>query len=153
MKKLLPLMIAGAVFSYAPTVLAAEWTKITENSVNDKFFIDTSSIQRNGSIVWYWEYREFPQANNAFVAEKVTQPVHGAVIRWSVDCTNKSQRLRKLNAYTKNRQLIQKFEYGDTGALTQPKPGSSAFLVVDRACSSKEGQSSTEDQKPEKVAP
>ena len=153
MKKLVSLIIAGAFCSYAPTALAAEWTKITENSVNDKFFIDTSSIQRNGAIVWYWEYREFPQANNAFVDEKVTQPVYGAVIRWSVDCTNKSQRLRKLNAYTKNRQLIQKFEYGDIGALTQPKPGSSAYLVVDRVCSSKDGQSPSQDQTLEKVTP
>jgi hypothetical protein len=160
MKKLLPLMIAGALVSYAPTVLAAEWTKITENSVKDRFFIDTSSIQRNGAIVWYWEYREFPQANNAFVDEKVNQSVHGAVIRWSVDCTNKSQRLRKLNAYAKNRKLIQKFEYGSTGALTQPKPGSSAYQVVDRVCSSKEGQSqngeqkpTSDEQKPEKATP
>jgi hypothetical protein len=160
MKKLVSLMITGAFVFYAPTVLAAEWTKITENTVNDKFFIDRSSIQRRGAIVWYWEYREFSQANNAFVDEKVSQPVYGAVIRWSVDCTNKSQRLRKLNAYTKNRQLIQKFEYGDTGALTQPKPGSSAYLVVDQICSSKDGQSpagdqspTSDEQKPERVTP
>jgi hypothetical protein len=138
MKKLLNLLIAGAFLSVAPAASAVEWTKITENSVNDKFFIDTSSIQRNGAIVWYWEYREFPQANNTFVEAKVDQPVHGAVIRWSVDCTNKSQRLRKLNAYTKNRKLIQKFEYGNTGTLMQPRPGSSAYKVVDRVCTPQE---------------
>ncbi|MCY7273264.1 MAG: hypothetical protein LH702_05835, partial [Phormidesmis sp. CAN_BIN44] len=109
-----------------------------ENSVNDKFFVDINSIQRNGSSVWYWEYREFPQPNNAFLDTKVDQPLHGAVIRWSVDCTTKSQRMRKVNAYTKNRKLIQKFEYGDSGMLSQPKPGSSAYAVVDYVCTPKD---------------
>lgn len=138
MKKLLNLAIAGAFLAHTPSVLAADWTKVAENPVSDKFFVDASSIQRNGSSVWYWEYREFPQPNNAFVDTKVNQPVYGAVIRWSVDCTSKTQRLRKLNAYTKNRQLIQKFEYGDTGALMQPKPGSSAYTVVEYVCTPKE---------------
>lgn len=115
---------------------SAEWTKITENSVKDRFFIDASSIQRNGGIVWYWEYREFPEANNALLEAKVDQPVHGAVMRWSVDCATQSQRLRKVNAYTTNRKLIQKFDYGDTGMLLQPKAGSSTHKVMDYACRS-----------------
>lgn len=136
MKHFLKVAIAGVVFSFMPAVTAAEWTKITENAVKDKFFVDTSSIQRNGSIVWYWEYREFPEANNAILDVAVNQPLHGAVIRWSADCSSKSQRLRKLNAYTKNRQLIQKFDYGDTGILLQPKAGSSTFNVMNYVCSS-----------------
>lgn len=115
---------------------AVEWTRITENSVKDRFFVDTSSIQRNGSIVWYWEYREFPEANNALVEAKVNQPVHGAVMRWSADCTTQSQRLRKLNAYTTNRKLIEKFDYGDTGLLLQPKTGSSTYKIMDYVCRS-----------------
>lgn len=130
--------MVGTMLAYAPVASAVEWTKIAENSVNDKFFVDESSIQRNSSIVWYWEYREFPQANNAFLETKVDQPLHGAVIRWSVDCTNKSQRLRKVNAYTKNRKLIQKFEYGDSGTLSQPRPGSSAYAIVDYVCTPKD---------------
>ena len=128
----------GTLLAHAPVAFAVEWTKISENSVKDRFFVDESSIQRNSSIVWYWEYREFPQANNAFLETKVDQPLHGAVIRWSVDCTNKSQRLRKVNAYTKNRKLIQKFEYGNNGTLSQPKPGSSAYAVVDYVCTPKD---------------
>ncbi len=115
---------------------AAEWTKVTENSVKDRFFVDTSSIQRNGSITWYWEYREFPEANNALLEAKVDPPVHGAVMRWSADCTAQSQRLRKLNAYTTNRKLIQKFDYGDAGMLIQPKAGSSTYRVMDYVCRS-----------------
>lgn len=134
MKTLLNCAIAGLVLCFAPAALAADWTKITENAVKDRFFIDKSSIQRNGSIVWYWEYREFPEANNALLETKVDQPVLGAVMRWSADCTGKAQRLRKVNAYTTNRQLIQKFEYGDAGMLLQPKSGSSARQVMDYAC-------------------
>ncbi|MER3433744.1 MAG: hypothetical protein C4288_10000 [Leptolyngbya sp. ERB_1_1] len=117
---------------------SAEWTKITENSVKDRFFVDTSSIQRDGAIAWYWEYREFPEANNALLEAKVDQPVHGAVMRWSVDCSTQSQRLRKLNAYTTNRKLIQKFEYGDTGMMLQPKAGSSTYKVMDYVCRSQQ---------------
>ena len=117
---------------------AAEWTKVTENSVKDRFFVDASSIQRDGSIVWYWEYREFPEANNALLEAKVDQPVHGAVMRWSADCAAQSQRLRKLNAYATSRKLIQKFDYGDTGLLQQPKVGSSTHKVLDYVCRSRQ---------------
>jgi hypothetical protein len=136
MKSLLNFAIAGLVFAYMPAGMAAQWTKVAENAVKDRFFVDKSSIQRNGGIVWYWEYREFPEPNNALLDEKVNQPLHGAVIRWSVDCANKAQRLRKLNAYTKNRQLIQKFDYGDDGVLLQPKLGSSTYTVMDFVCKS-----------------
>lgn len=135
MNPFLKFLVAGAFLAYSPSALAVEWTKITENSVSDKFFVDVSSIQRNDSYVWYWEYREFLGPNNALLDTTVAQPVHGAVMRWSVDCTSKTQRLRKVNAYTKNRQLIQKFDYGDSGALSQPKQGSSAFTVVNYVCS------------------
>ncbi|NDJ15692.1 surface-adhesin E family protein [Myxacorys almedinensis] len=129
-------LVVGAMFAaYSPAVGAVEWTKITENSVNDKFFVDVSSIQRNDAIVWYWEYREFPEPNNALLETEVDQPLYGAVMRWSVDCTSKAQRLRKVNAYTKNRQLIQKFDYGDGGTLSQPKRGSSAYTIVNYVCS------------------
>ncbi|MBE9012544.1 hypothetical protein IQ250_20300 [Pseudanabaenaceae cyanobacterium LEGE 13415] len=113
---------------------SAQWTRITENSVRDRFFVDASSIQRNGSIVWYWEYREFPEANNALLDVKVDQPVHGAVIRWSADCSTGAQRLRKVNAYTTNRKLIQKFDYGNDGMLLRPQAGSSTHKVMDYVC-------------------
>jgi hypothetical protein len=134
MKSFLSVLVAGTVFSFAPAVLAVEWTKLTENSVGDKFFIDSSSIQRNGDFVWYWEYREFPKANNAILDVAVNQPLHGAVMRWSLDCTNKSQRLRKLNAYATSRQLIQKFDYGSAGMLMKPNLNSSGAVVVNYVC-------------------
>jgi len=46
--------------------------------------------------------------------------------------------MRKVNAYAKNRKLIQKFEYGDRGMLSKPKPGSSAYAVVDYVCTPKD---------------
>jgi hypothetical protein len=151
MKHLLKLAIAGVVFSVMPAGTAAEWTKITENAVKDRFFVDTSSIQRNGSIVWYWEYREFSEANNALLDVNVKEPLYGAVMRWSVDCTSKSQRLRKLNAYTKNRQLIQKFEYGNNGVFLKPKTGSSTFHVMSYVCAQENARDRpASEQKPDK---
>lgn len=132
-------LLMGHLSMFAPRpaiAQTADWTKITENSVKDRFFVDASSIQRNGSIVWYWEYREFPEANNAILEAKVDQPVHGAVMRWSADCSAQTQRLRKVNAYTTNRKLIQKFDYGDTGMLLRPKEGSSTYKVMDYVCRS-----------------
>lgn len=135
MKAVLNLAIAGLICAaIAPAASAAEWTKVTENEAKDRFFVDTSTIQRNGNIVWYWEYREFPEPNNAFLDTKVDQPVHGAVIRWSLDCGAKAQRLRKVNAYTKNRKLIQKFDYGEAGMMFQPRAGSSAHTVMNYVC-------------------
>jgi hypothetical protein len=133
--KLLPhLFLTACLLSVAPVALAAEWVSIATNAVGDKFFVDKSSILRRGEIVWFWEYREFPQPNNAFLEETVNQPVHGAVISWSLDCTSKVQRLRQVTAYNKDKKVIQRFSYGDSGSLIQPRSGSSAHKVLSYVC-------------------
>jgi hypothetical protein len=117
--------------------LAAEWVNITTNRVGDRFFIDQSSIQRKDDNVWFWEYREFPQPNNAFLEDAVDQPVHGVVLNWSANCTSKTQRLRQITAYAKDRSVIRKFSYGDNGSLVQPNSNSSAGTVLGYVCSAK----------------
>jgi hypothetical protein len=127
----------GMVTMLPQAAIAVEWTKVTENSVGDKFFIDASAIQRKGNMVSYWEYREFVEPNNAFVEVELPQPLYGAVSRWSVDCGSKAQRLMRVNAYTKNRALIEKFSYGEKGLAIQSRPNSSTYAVADFACSTK----------------
>ncbi|MBL1177372.1 surface-adhesin E family protein [Pantanalinema sp. GBBB05] len=138
MKRLLSGLTAAATLLSTPAVMAAEWVNVAKNSVGDAFSIDKSAIQRNGDIVRYWEFREFPQPNNAFLEEAVEQPVHGVVIGWSADCASMIQRLRQVTAYDKNRKLIQRFTYGDAGSLAQPKPGSSAYTALKYVCDFKE---------------
>jgi hypothetical protein len=116
---------------------AVEWTQLTENSVGDKFFIDTSSIKTKGDQVSFWHYRQFIEPNNAFLDEQVEAPVHGTVIRLSANCKTKTARIYRLNAYDKARKLIQRFDYGATGQPMTIKSGSSAFNVLDYACSYK----------------
>jgi hypothetical protein len=133
--KLLPQFLLTVCFlSAAPAALAVEWVNITTNAVGDKFFVDKSSILRKDQIVWFWEYREFPQPNNAFLEERVNQPVHGVVISWSLDCTSKVQRLRQVTAYNKDKKVIQRFNYGDEGSLLQSRPGSSTHKVLSYLC-------------------
>ncbi|UBF26346.1 hypothetical protein K9N68_33420 [Kovacikia minuta CCNUW1] len=138
MQRLLPWLIPGLILFPASTVLAADWVIVTTNSVGDQFFVDKSSIRRNADTIRYWEYRKFPQPNNAFLEETVSQPVYGTVIHWSVDCQSQVQRLRQVTAYNQDRQVIQKFSYGDSGSLAQPKAGSSAQKVVEYVCRSPE---------------
>jgi hypothetical protein len=116
---------------------AVEWTQLTENSVGDKFFIDTSSIRTKGDQVSFWHYRQFIEPNNAFLDEQVEAPVHGTVIRLSANCKTKTARIYRLNAYDKARKLIQRFDYGATGQPMTIKSGSSAFNILDYACSYK----------------
>jgi hypothetical protein len=116
---------------------AVEWTQLTENSVGDKFFIDTSSIKPKGDQVSFWHYRQFVEPNNAFLDEQVEAPVHGTVIRLSANCKTMTARIYRLNAYDKARKLIQRFDYGTTGQPMTIKSGSSAFNVLDYACSYK----------------
>jgi hypothetical protein len=134
MKPFSNFLIVGVILAYSPAVFAAEWFKVTENRVKDQFFIDKSSIQRRGDSVWYWEFREFQQPNNAFLEETVNQPIHGLVMNWSVDCVSKTQRLRQATAYDKSRKVIQRFSYGDNGSLAQPRSGSSASAVLEYVC-------------------
>ncbi|MDX2244749.1 MAG: hypothetical protein NW224_29085 [Leptolyngbyaceae cyanobacterium bins.302] len=136
MKQLL--VVLGVVL--APmSAIAAEWESVTQNSVGDRFLVDSSSIQRNADTVFYWEYREFSQANNAFLEEPVNQPVHGVVLNWSANCTSKTQRLRQVTAYDKERKVIKRFSYGENGTLQQPKSGSSTSKVLTYVCDRKEG--------------
>jgi len=116
---------------------AAEWEDVTQNNVGDRFLIDTSSIQRNADTVYFWEYREFPQPNNAFLEEPVDKPLHGVVLNWSANCANKTQRLRQITAYDKDRKVIKRFSYGETGALMQPRSGSSGSTVLNYVCDRK----------------
>ncbi|NJP09768.1 MAG: hypothetical protein HC866_10005 [Leptolyngbyaceae cyanobacterium RU_5_1] len=128
------LILTATLLPYSPAALAAEWVSVTTNAVGDRFFIDKSTIQRTDTTVRYWEYREFPQPNNAFLEETVDQPVHGVVLNWSADCTNKMQRLRQVTAYDKTRKVIRRFSYGETGSLAQPRSGSSSSSVLNYIC-------------------
>jgi DNA-binding protein Fis len=157
MNRILSGAIISLLLAQAPAALAAEWTKVTENSVGDRFFVDTAMVQHKGPITTYWEYREFPQPNNALVEVPVEQPILGAVIRWSVNCQTKAQTLRRVNAYTTGRQLINRFDYGDAGLAVQSRPGSSAFTVAEFACDyqadSKPADTKPTDTKPTDTKP
>lgn len=149
MKRVVSWAIVGLVLAVnVPPARATEWKKITENAVKDSFFIDVSSIQRQGPFVTYWEYRDFPEPNNAFLENSVDQPVYGAVIRWSADCNAKVQRLRRVNAFTKDRKLIQRFDYGETGTLMQPRVGSSGYQVLNYACSAQPSATPSSEDAP-----
>ena len=150
-----PAMLLGSCFGilvgtglsaigFSTPVQAAEWVKVTENAAKDSFFIDSSTIKKTGNLVTYWEYREFVEPNNAFLENKPEKdkPLYGVVIRWSADCGAKTQRLRRVNAFTTNRELLQRFDYGDTGTLSQPRPGSSGYEVLETACNPKKLESS-----------
>lgn len=135
--KLLVLVCGLSVMGPMSAAVAADWESVTQNAVGDRFLVDTSSIQRKADSVFYWEYREFPQPNNAFLEETVDRPVHGVVLNWSANCSSKTQRLRQVTAYDKERKVIKRFSYGDTGALLQPKTGSSTSTVLNYVCDKK----------------
>ena len=135
MKRFLGLAITSCLVAVAPVMAAETWQEVTVNSVGDRFLVDTSSIEKRGGSVWYWEFRSFQQPNNVFLDSPVNKPVYGAVIYRSVDCQAGTTRLRRLTAYDKDRKVIQKFDYGDRGRLANPATGSSAKAVLDFVCS------------------
>ncbi|MEP0958832.1 surface-adhesin E family protein [Microcoleus sp. FACHB-1515] len=130
-------LLIAALFSILPAPIASaqvQWTEITTNAAGDRFLVDQNSIQVNGNSVWYWQYRDFPQPNNAFVEEEISQPVHGVMLYQSADCTSGVERLRRLTVFGQNRQVLQRFNYGESGSLSQPQPGSSANAVLRYVC-------------------
>ena len=145
--------LGAIVFTYPAQ--AVEWVRVTENAAKDSFFIDSSTIKKTGNIVTYWEYREFIEPNNAFLENKLEKdkPLYGVVIRWTADCGAKTQRLRRVNAFTTNRELLQRFDYGETGTLSQPRPGSSGYEVLEAACNPKKLDSSKPITKSGSVKP
>lgn len=133
MKRLLGLTLATCLLAQAPA-LAEKWEEVATNAVGDKFSVDIDSLQRKGDVVWYWEYRRFPQANNAFLDFSVPKPVHGALIYRSADCKAKTERIRRITVYDKEQKVIRKVDYGDRGRLANPMQGSSAYKVLSFAC-------------------
>lgn len=125
---------AGLGLWSAGSKAAEEWVEVTVNAVGDRFLVDQNSIMRSENAIRYWEYREFKQANNAFLDFKVEQPVYGVMIYRSVDCASRIGRTRRLVIFDQNRQVIQRINYGDDGSLTQPMAGSSAANVIQYVC-------------------
>jgi hypothetical protein len=134
MKALLPPVFLSLLLAPVAPAIAAEWQQVTKNAAGDTFFVDTSSIEQQGKRVFYWEYRQFPTANNALLEVELPQPLHGAVMRWSVNCDTMENQLWRVNAYTQDRQLINKFSYGQAGKLVNPYPGSSTQTVATFVC-------------------
>ncbi|MBD3886484.1 hypothetical protein IFO70_32930 [Phormidium tenue FACHB-886] len=123
---------------------AEEWVEVTVNAVGDRFLVDQNSIERSENTIRYWEYRQFKQANNAFLDFEVEQPVYGVMIYRSLDCTSGVERTRRLVIFDQNRQVIQRVNYDDNGGLTQPMAGSSAAAVVRYVCTQQQTQQQTQ---------
>lgn len=121
---------SGALAQSSPV----DWVEVTRNAVGDRFLVERNSIQFRDGAVWYWEHRNFPEPNNAFVGVELEQPVHSAMLYRSVDCAGGVSRLRQIIARDKDGQVIQRINYGDTGQLTQPQAGSSAATVLRFVC-------------------
>lgn len=135
MRKLFGLAIAASWISYAPLALAAgDWFEVTTNAVGDRFMVDQASIQTVDGSLRYWEYRDFQRPNNAFVEEELEAPVHGVMLYQSVDCTTGVSRLRQRIVHDRNRQELQRHNYGNDGSLSQPAAGSSAAAVLQYVC-------------------
>ncbi len=124
----------GIGLGYSGVQAAEAWVEVTTNAVGDRFLINPDSIERSQNTVRYWEYRQFKQPNNAFLAFEVEQPVYGVMIYRSVDCTSGVERTRRLVIFNQERQAIQRVNYDDNGSLTQPTAGSSAAQVIRHVC-------------------
>lgn len=135
MKYLIPLAIGGAIALYPVVAQAdANWVRVITNSVGDEFMVDSNSIRVGGNRVSYWEYRNFPQPNNAFLPEEVEGSVYGVMLLQSVDCTAMGVQSQRVVVYGEGRQEINRFDYGNTTPLTQPAEGSSAHAVLQFVC-------------------
>ncbi|MGP1384593.1 MAG: surface-adhesin E family protein [Thainema sp.] len=138
MKTLLVGLVAILSAVSVPGALAqspkVEWVEVTRNAVGDRFLVERSSIEVRDGAVWYWENRDFPQPNNAFVGVELDQPVYSVMLYRSADCVGGVSRLRRIVARDQERQVIQRINYDAAGPLTQPQPGSSAAAVLRFVC-------------------
>jgi hypothetical protein len=146
MKRLLiGLAVLCTAVSFAPVALAVEdWVEVTENEVGDRFLVDRNSIENREGIIWYWEYRDFQEPNNAFVGVELDQPVFGALVYRSVDCTSLVSRLRRITVHGRGRQVIHRAVYDDNGRLMQPMQGSSSAAVLRFVCDQEQADETDE---------
>lgn len=111
-----------------------DWVEVTSNAVGDRFMVERNAIEFRDGAVWYWEYRSFPQPNNAFVGVELEKPVYSVMLYRSADCAGGVSRLRRIIARDQEQQVIERINYDDAGPLTQPQPGSSAAAVLQFVC-------------------
>lgn len=128
---IVPVITASAALAQSAR---PDWVEVTRNAVGDRFMVERNSIEVRDGAVWYWEHRDFPQPNNAFVGVELEQPVHSALLYRSADCVGGVSRVRQIIVHNKERQVIERINYGDAGQLAQPQPGSSAAAVLRFVC-------------------
>ena len=123
-------------------ILYLENNLVEGASTGDRFMVERNSIELRDDVVWYWEHRDFPQPNDALVGVELEQPVYSATLYRSASCADGVSRLRQIIVRNEERQVIERINYGDTGQLAQPQPGSSAAAVLGFAC--EQAQSSSD---------
>lgn len=107
---------------------ATTWLWVSETESGESSYIDTDSIRRDGSTVWYWV--------------KNTKAYGDFVAYHSADCNARLIRIRELYEYSSNGSLIRSSTPGDNGLLTRVVPGTVGEAWLEQACSSTPSQTS-----------
>jgi hypothetical protein len=99
---------------------AATWLLVVDSESGGSSYIDTDSIRRDESTVWYWAKNIM--SNGSFITYQ------------SGDCNARLIRMREFHRYTSNGTLIGSSTPGDYGPLSRVIPDSVGEALLEQAC-------------------
>lgn len=119
------------IFLPLPANASENWVKTGISETNDVFSIESTSIKGNERFRYFWRSVVFGSPKT----ELTSRPVYSLVSYYSVDCKTFTYRDRTSVWYDQSRQVVDKFEYGENGKLSQASPGTVQESTLKFVCS------------------
>jgi hypothetical protein len=107
------------------------WIKVSTSPDQWVWYIDKNSIQQKGGSRYFWSYGEGSKPDT----DSATGKLIYQVVRYaSVECKQKSYRIRYEQRLGENSEVIRESNPGDQGSARVAAPGSVGATIVDFVC-------------------
>jgi hypothetical protein len=93
----------------------ADWVRVVTDADREVWYINPGSIQRNGSIRFFWVYRDTTDSRPIFSEQG--RSIYGMTAYLSTDCRSGAVRIRTAEFFDSNSNLVTKANPGDRGPV------------------------------------
>ncbi|MGB3205471.1 MAG: surface-adhesin E family protein [Crinalium sp.] len=120
-------------FSLNSSAIAAKpkWVRVSTNENNDVFYVDKSSIKRNGEFRYFWGKVVFAKPYKLVTNNKLA---YSHISYKSIDCLTQVYRIRSVTALDRKGKVIGRQIDGEQGDINIALSDTSFSKVADFVC-------------------
>jgi len=119
--------LAFSLYMFTLPTYAANWVSVTVSSIGDEFFVDKSSLQRDGDSVTFWAKDNY--------GERTTQGALSAKVQETVNCRRREKIMRYYINYDDKDNRGRVIVSGNPEDKWRPiPPGTVAWDVMQFVC-------------------